>query len=416
MTLRTYLKLAIALTAIDAVVISYFYSAGFGDSLFRPFFVIKGAVDVLFILVNWRNIRPSRFEIALISFTLIHAIAGLIVLPMISTSYVPARAANDVIWPILFLLKVVIFRGLINNGGLSSDGLKMLVRWAFYLSIIQVVIFIIFSRMSGAYAGITPPVNLPLSYGLAFSQPWFIGVSLVAIILSGKRSFLLGALVAIGLRALIQRKNRMAFMIAASLAFALLAFAIGGSAAGILPEDIDDKLKQMAGILDPIKIAFTDGPSAIFDESVRHDLYIASAGRSEEIFGIVSHMSWYNIFIGLGAGFTYSYMHWEGWVDGYANSHFSPLALTYKFGIIYAICMYAYISKGIVGLIRSNDRMTSMVGFGLVMFLVQSLFAFNLFVEIFFPFLVALRQVAERTAVPVSNVGRRGDGGSDVRA
>jgi hypothetical protein len=414
MTLRTYLIFVIGLMAVDAVVLSTLYSAGMGDDFSGAFFIVKGLIDAIFLLMNWRRITPTRFETGLILFIVVHALAGLIVLPMISNSYLPSRAANDVVWPILFLAKIVVFRNLISGGGLPERTLKMVIRWAIFLAVAQVVIFIVLSRVSGAYAGITPPVNLPLAYGLAFSQPWMLLASIGAILLSGKRAFVVGALVAVSARALVQRKNRGPFLIAAAFAFAFLAVAIGGASAGILPEGIDEKLKQMAGILEPIQIAMKEGPSALFDDTVRHELYLATAGRSEEIFGITSNMSWYNVLIGLGAGFTYSYMHWEGWVDGYANSHFSPLAVTYKFGIVYAILLYAYISKGVISLIRSNDAMARFVAFGIILFLVQSLFAFNLFVEMLFPFLIALRQVAEKTIDPVMR--GRGNGGSDVRA
>lgn len=401
MTLKAYIKFALLLTAIDAIILSYFYSASLGDELSRPFLVAKGVLDVFFILGNWKNFKSSRLEIVLISVLAIHTVAGLVVMPMFSTSYLPGRAANDVIWPILFLFKIVIFRNLIEKGGFSTKDLKYLVRIMLYLSVVQIAIFVIFSRISGAYAGIAPPTNLPLSYGLAFSQPWMIVTCVIVILLSGKRSFLLGALVAVGVRALVQRKNRAAFLALGAFAIIVIVGSIGGAAAGILPQDISDKLKQAGDIFGPIGIAFRDGPSALLEDAVRHELYVSTAGRSEEFFSIFSVMSWYNLFVGLGAGFTYSYLHWEGWVDGYANSHFSPLALTYKFGIIYAGLLYWYVSKGILRLVRTNDGLSCMVAFGLVMFLVQSLFAFNLFVELFFPLLIALRQVAEKTMAPV---------------
>jgi len=403
--LRLYLKLAILLTAIDSIFLTYLYSAGLGDDFVRTYLLAKVVTDVIFVMSNWKLMRPSRFEAALLLILALHAFAAFVLLPMISSAYLPGRAVNDLTGPLFFITKVIMFRGLISRGDLSPEMIRLLVRSLIVLAVIQIVIFSVLSRSSGAYAGITPPVNVPIAFGLAFSQPWLIAVSMIVILLSGKRSFLLAALIAIGIRAAVQPNNRVPFIVGGALVIFVMVL-VGGAASGLIPEAILEKLKQSSMIFDLAGIALRDGPGALFDESVRHDLYLATAGRSEEIFAIIGAMHWYNLFTGLGAGFTYSYMHWDGWMDGYANSHFSPLALTYKFGIIFMLCIYRYIWAGVLTLLKGDDRFASMIALSVIIFVVESFFAFNLFVEVFLPLLVALRQLAVAGDLPRPEIAR----------
>ncbi len=405
MNLRLYLKLAILLTAVDSIFLTYLYSAGMGDDFVRIYLLAKVVIDAVFVMSNWKLMRPSRFEAALLMILALHAFAGFVLLPMISNAYLPGRAVNDLIGPLFFITKVIMFRGLIGRGDLSPNMIRLLVRSLIVLAVIQIMIFSVLSRSSGAYAGITPPVNVPIAFGLAFSQPWLIAVSMVVILLSGKRSFLLAAVIAISIRSAVQPNNRVPFVIGGAVVILVMVL-VGGAASGMIPEAILDKMRQSSMIFDLAGIVFRDGPGALFDESVRHDLYLATAGRSEEIFAIIANMNWYNFFTGLGAGFTYSYMHWDGWMDGYANSHFSPLALTYKFGIIFMLCTYQYIWEGVLTLLKGDDKFASMIALAIIIFVVESFFAFNLFVEVFLPLLVALRQLAVTGDLPRSEKTR----------
>lgn len=396
MTFRSYLKWAVLLVAIDATVLTYFYSADLDSGLARPLFVMKGALDCLFILSNLRKAQMSRIEIIILLVLALHAIGGMIIFPMISSSYLPSRAFNDVFWPVIFVLKVAIIRNLTFEDVFSAADWKSLSLKLIGISLVQVAIFLFFSRYSGAYAGITPPVNLPFAYGVALSHPMVLLLSLVLIVLSGKRAYLLAAVAVFAVRAIVRRQNRSAFIVLGIVGVIALTSAVGGAAAGLIPTAVLEKFVDSSQVFNLIGIIAREGFGVLSEDVVRRSLYAATAGRSEEFLAIIGQMTWSNFFFGLGAGFTYSYLHWDGWVDGYANSHFSPLSLTYKFGVFYMLIIYIYIFRGTLKLFRSQINFAEFLGIGLMLFFVQSIFAYNLFAEIFLPLLVGLRAAALR--------------------
>jgi hypothetical protein len=116
-------------------------------------------------------------------------------------------------------------------------------------------------------------------------------------------------------------------------------------------------------------------------EEIRSILYSLTGGRSEEFYAIMSVMEPLSWIIGLGPGFTYDILYFGDIISGYANSHFSPLSLSYKFGLIFTLILYSYLIGPVLKLINFSGPLALMLASIISLFILQSIFAFNLFSE-----------------------------------
>ena len=296
-----------------------------------------------------------------------------------SSIYSFGRFLNDISGPLLFILKVSVFRALFFYN-ISVLNIHKLSKALLYLSMAQVIIFLYFSAKTGAYAGITLPVNIPAALYISSFNYVSLGVVVCLIVLSGKRSFLISVAAVSALAIFVRgsHRNRSAFLILlAILTAAIILFG-------------NDKIFNTVSAANDL-LELTNNSLLDFDsDQMRSGLYLLTAGRSEELYSILGEMNLRSWIIGLGPGFTYSIVHADGIIDGYANAHFSPLSLTYKFGVIYAFVFYCYIMAVIVSLFRSRGSKSLFIGSALLIYSLQSLFAFNFFADPYFPIILGL--------------------------
>lgn len=383
MSLATYLRLTLGFVLIDAIVIGLLYSMQMATSVTPAFLAARLAVDILFVATNADRLGLKLRDGVMIFWLIGAGLAGVIFSLSGIGSYSATRAASDVVLPMLFILKVaLIIRLLPDLKGLGAE-VRMIVRWLVIGSIIQIAIFLTVGRIFGAYSGIAVPATLPMADALARSS-MTLGLLMTALILaSGKRAILLSLLAAVAVSIMNARRR---FLAIGGVMFATLLLV----ALAPLFEGTINKFEATISAVQDLEDVAMRGPTAIFDDDIRAGLYLATAGRSEEFYSIILAMEPINYLIGLGAGFTYEYAHTEGVVQGYANSHFSPLSLTYKFGLIFCIAFYLYAFRYMFRLIRTGEPVSRLIGFGLLMLAVQSIFAFNLFAEPFLPVLTAM--------------------------
>ncbi len=387
MTLSTYLRLTTGFMLFDAIVLTVFYSI---RSPFDPtsiYLAARALIDMLFIGLNFNKISFRPRDSTLIFWLTVSGFAGLAFSLSGDHIYSARRVLTDVGLPALFLLKIVLITRMLDGHDRIAVEVKQLCKWLLIASGVQIAIFLTVGRSAGAYAGVAVPATLPLAEAIVRNSLATILFLLAILLASGKRAFLLSALVALVVSNL-AGKARGSSIILMTLFLPLAALSVFVLAP--LFEDAFDKLDATLAIAEDFSYVLDRGPSAIFDDDVRTGFYLATAGRSEEFYSIITAMKPINYVVGLGAGFTYQYEHIDGPIAGHANSHFSPLSLTYKFGGFFSLAFYILAFAPIWRCIRSSDPQRRIAGYVLLMLLIQSLFSFNLFAEPLLPIFVAL--------------------------
>lgn len=387
MLLRNYLKVVFGLVAIDSIFLTITYSSLLDSSLTPLLLAARIAVDIIFLAFAWSHIKLTKIEAALIFMLVLSCLFATLPGTQHSSSYSISRFFNDVSGPLLFILKVSALRSLFRQDN-SALNIKKLSRALIILSTIQVLIFIYFSAQSGAYAGITPPINIPGALYIATFNYLGLAATVILIALSGKRSFLISVALVSSLSIILRgsHRNKLVFLTILT-AIVSLFFVLGN-------EKINATVVAASEFFDMTEIQNID----LYSEQVRSDLYFLTGGRSEEFYGILREMQPLSWIIGLGPGFTYGYLYVDGLVEGYANAHFSPLSLTYKFGAVYALLFYAYLAGNIRTLLNISHPHSFVIGCTLSIFLLQSFFAFNLYAEPYLPIFLALGMIIPRTS------------------
>lgn len=383
MSLRIYLRLVLGFMLVDTIVLGLLYSMQGGGGFTAVFLVLRALADLLFVATNAHTLSLKSRDAMMLFWLLGAGMVGAILSVAGPSVYSFLQAVSDVLLPALFIFKVALIIRLLPGLHDLEGEVRLLVRWLLLGSVIQIVIFLTIGRFYGAYAGIAVPVTLPMADALARYAPALGLLSIVLILASGKRAILLSALAAFGALILGARRR---FLTAGAMAVVLLIFV----AIAPLFEDTTRKFDATLSATEELAEMAERGPGAILDEDIRAGFYLATAGRSEEFYGLISEMRPVNYVVGLGAGFTYGYAHSDGEVTGYSNSHFSPLSLTYKFGILFCIAFYWFVFGTTFRLIRSGVALGRLTGFALLMFGIQSVFSFNLFAESLLPVVSAI--------------------------
>ncbi len=391
--MKKYLKMVFGLVVLDSIFFTFMYSALRDTSLVPLLLGTRIAVDIIFLIYFWRHIKLSNIEMLLIFAMLASCCFATFPNVQYSSVYSISRFFNDISGPLLFILKVSTLRSLFRQD-VSVFNIKKMSRALMILSGIQVLIFLYFSAESGAYAGITPPVNIPAAFYICTFNHLGFAATVILIALSGKRSFFVSVAIVYAFTIFFRKppRNMLVFLVVLS-AMATM-FAIFGN------EKFFGTVTLATEFFNTTEIFHIDFDS----DRVRSNLYMLTAGRSEEIYGILNEMKPSSWLIGLGPGFTYGFLHIDGVIEGYANSHFSPLSFIYKFGVPFMLIFYGYIIFNIRVLLKSPRKNSYIVGCALTIFVLQSFFAFNFYAEPYFAILMAL-------GMAISQERRSGGGG-----
>lgn len=393
MRLKSYLRLLLVLTAADVFLLTSLYVLSPSDVIVRGWLLTKSLLDIVFVATNLRHVRISVAELIFLALLTGYLITGITVLPSISSDYEHTRAVRDCIPVILFFLKISTIRNLLRLEPANENLLLWLRRPLLTLSIAQVALFTLLNRDGDAYVGITPPLSLPLAFALVGGSVVSIGFIAGLAALSGKRAIVLSFLVVYF--ATLFRRRRHASLVLGLCAIGVLSALV--SAGGM---SIADKVVASWAI---VPLAAEHGISILRDSdpAISAAVSLATAGRSDEWIPLIKHISPVTFVTGLGAGFTYEYTLYDGReIAGYANAHFSPLSLVYKFGFVFCVGFYAYIIYPIRShSIRASNTAVDAACIGVWLIVVQSFFSYNLFVESLLPILLAVAQQSKRSAV-----------------
>jgi hypothetical protein len=122
------------------------------------------------------------------------------------------------------------------------------------------------------------------------------------------------------------------------------------------------------------------------DEKSINMIDLLSGGRISEIKSSTNSLSTLDILFGKGPGYTY---HFDGLTaehenSEYSNVHFTPVNFLTKYGLFFTVIIFYYLLST---LFKTNglDVYRKLLTLMLLMYLVEMLFAFNIFVEPLIP-------------------------------
>jgi hypothetical protein len=386
MTVRVYLLAMIAITVVEGLFLTVWQLAT-GDFNVAAGAVLaaKLAIDLAFVASNRAAFRVGRIEALFLAWIAIAIVRGAAAVVGGESEFEASRIIKDCLPPVLFLLKIAVFRAYFARTELNYVQLAMALLVA---SALNVAAFYAVGGASDFYVGLTPPVTAGVAAAIATSSTGVFAVSLAIIYLTGKRSFLVAVAALLAWLVTLGRATRS--MLAPRFLPGLVLVAVAGVVAAFasgspVTQKIGDTSEAIAESGGVEMLAAFGIASVIDDPEIERALFLATAGRSAEFFVIVREMATSDWWFGKGAGFTYTLTLLDGTeVPNYANAHFSPLSLTYKFGVPFALIFYGWVAWLCV---RSQPVSRHVVFHRAVvlLFLVQSFFAFNLFVEFLLP-------------------------------
>lgn len=219
-----------------------------------------------------------------------------------------------------------------NNHILFSNIMK----WSFWVNIILVILFQFFVGIGVAKSSQLAPGGLIIAslYYLTKKDLKKPLLGLLFIIISGKRSSLVitlfGMLVYLNDLRRSQVLDKKLIKLLAKM-FASISIFMGG---------ISYYLWNYTRFLNRFKLVFE------FDFSDAHAMYVATGGRSEEIFNIIEFLNENPFRYIFGSGFGVKVEIMENFYRHY--SHFSPLAYTLIFGLIFAVLIYSRLINQII--------------------------------------------------------------------
>jgi hypothetical protein len=401
MSLAVYFTLSLFLLGIDCIGLTS-WQVFTGDFTVMPAMLLgaKLTLDGIFVFSNIGRIELKWAEVYFSSWIILASLLGLAHLLTGSDQFNFWRILKDTIPALFFFMKIAICRSYLEKWEFP---IKKLVFWSLFLSLANIAIFYGLNGPDFMYVGLTPPINQVVAGSVFYSSTGLFIVSIIVIYFSGKRSYLIAVGIVIILLYIMRLQNKQLisnkfinYLLTATIFAILLSLVYQGA----IVDKLLISLNSLSIIYDAaIGVAQSSSHNENISELETYNaLYVATAGRWAEVHEIIKSMSLLDWIFGHGAGFTYQLELLDGTVlESYANSHFSPLSLSYKYGVIFAILFYIWIAKKTFFCPDLDSRKLFWVLI-IVLLLIQSCFAFNLFVEFLLPVALAAIQSNSRKA------------------
>ena len=331
-------------------------------------------LDIYYIFTNYRTIKLNKIEITLIFFIFLSILIG-----FKNSLEINRRYLTDVSNPLLFILKISLFRKIFlfkHNRLLLQIFLNKISFSLFKIGLVSIFLFFILSFFKSMYAGLTPTTHLYFILNLIklnYRNQFF---SFLLIIFSGKRALLVSSILIFFLFQIYIKKNGKIFLYSflfITILALLISFLKLDDENGSAIEKYKYTYDLIVDNIDNIQI-----DSEVFNK--------ITAGRASEVVGVLEVMNSSDYFTGKGIGFTYTYYSQTENEDitGYANLHFTPLSLISKYGLIFTLILYAYIFKSLHRF-NSNSKYTLFFTLFVIGSLIDMLFAYSIFVDPLIP-------------------------------
>lgn len=329
-------------------------------------------LDLVFILSNLKKITIKKIEVFLILLLIISFAIGIC-----NTLSISRRHLTDFTNPFFFILKIIVIRKFLSNDQTYlNQFINQFSRQLFISGFISILIFYFLSRFKPMYAGITPTTHPFFIIGMIKNSVPILLSSFFVVLLSGKRALLLSSLIIfIIYQIVIKKKGKLIFKFALIVVFGSILFSFLGL--------------KMEGISALEKYKWTIETIQENKENITLDseiLNVITAGRLEEVNGATKTMNTLDYFVGKGVGFTYTYtseaLDFEN--NEYSNLHFTPLSIISKYGIIFFIILFIYIT-GILHGFKKFGNLSIFFGLYVLASLIDMLFAYTIFVDPLIP-------------------------------
>jgi len=322
--------------------------------------------NLWFIIININKIKLKLWSLILLCLIAISFIKGLIF------NDISDRTFTDIFKPVSFIFIFHLFSKMKISRLEIEQGVKQISIILFRTSLFFAIISFALVNFKGGYAGVRLPIALSVSYFAVHLKKGNVFISILAIIISGKRAILLAIIpvLFIGFNFKLTFKKVAWFLLIFSLAYILIA-------------SNWNSLKQTRGLS-----KFTYSIEKIEEYKETKDLQIlniVSAKRIQEITSGMYNFSVGDYFFGKGVGYTYDlYDIHRKKVEktDQGNMHFSPASLIASYGIFFMLIFYVFFIKHIrLGLKSAKKFQTKRLK-------VLSLFCFAIFIESFFAYVL----------------------------
>lgn len=304
-----------------------------------------------------------------------------------------------------FMIKVIVFRTVLAriSSVASIDDIflpyaKRIIFWSGAFAVIALaVIFILLGTGATFYfqapAEITMATAMVLTQGRIAMYLFFLALALMA----GKRMIMIGVLVMGLIAGLAHTRFRSAVLRALipMVLFSPVLVIFGGS---FLGADVS--------FVDKILVTYRQLVSAQeLSTSFLEMLKFLDPGRYVEYVSLQPHLTGWSLWFGNGYGFRYElntdFLYEFGYaaVKEVSNAHFTPLAITAKFGLFGLLIWLVTIGAVLTAKIDKSSYFQYACRLAFIAMVVQSIFAFSFFVNMYTPMYFAMATLG-RPRVP----------------
>lgn len=292
-----------------------------------------------------------------------------IIIGLINENTLSRRYITDFLNPFLFFAKIYILSVYWKNNSFNNY-VKYYSKMTFIGSLFFLpIVYFLFIANGVSRLAIFPPLELTFSNYLHGNQVYMI-ITLLAILLYGKRSQLVGAILVYLIYFISKGKRKFGKVFIFIMSIILFFYVI------INYKD-NYAIKRTLSTVENI-----------FKDDSQVDLNAVSAGRISEIEKVTKDLNLIKFFTGNGIGYSYK-------LDGdekkeQSNSHFTPLGIVVKYGIFFCLFIYFFMFKLIFT--RFNDRLSFIAKLTTLFVIVQSFFAYVFFVLPILPIVLGYLQ------------------------
>lgn len=339
---------------------------------FSEYMLLLSAIfDLFIVLTGWKKLINNKIITLVLILLLISLIVGLF------NNEMSRRFITDFTNPFFFFAKIYIFKIYWQKYDFSLYVTKYYIRAAFWGSLALLpFVYLLFSRAGATRMAIFPPMELPFSYHMQ-SGGLFFFVSLIIILLYGKRAQLIGAVLTFFMYIILFKKKQIV---------KYLVIAICGSfALWYIFENYSDNYA-----VSRLSSTFTQ-----VEDNRQGGVEGVAGSRAVEIESILREMTGAVDYIfGKGFGFEYHF-EFNQTNKMHSNAHFTPVALLSKYGTFFTLFIYLYFFYCFFNFKRKNFDLPYFTALGTCLFVFfESFFSYALFVTPIFP--VALGYILYR--------------------
>ena len=384
-----------------------------GVSGIQEFLLVAYRAIDLIIILAFLIFCGSRVKLRRIDFLLLIFIIYPLLIGLFKNS-VSMTFLNDVALFSLFFIKIIVLRttlyrvmAVVDIDKIFRKSARKIVLWCALLAVTSLgtAIFMLGRGEIFYYqapAEITFAAAMLLAQGKIFGYLFFLALAFAA----GKRMVMVGVLFMALFAALTHPRLRRALIRFSGVALVLapLALILGGS---VFSADLTvvDKLlgtyRQLARAME-------------MSDNFFDTLMYLDPPRFSEYVSLKPHLTGWSLWFGNGYGFRYeldtAFLEQFGYIvhGDVTNAHFTPLAITAKFGLFGLLIWLVLIVTVMKTSFDRRSFVQTAARLAFVSMIVQSFFAFGFFVNIYTPFYIAMATLGRRrrTQVPTIAMNR----------